>query len=101
MGTPIATISTPECSIVTSGIYERYLEANDKKYHHIFDDKTGYLVNANLMSVTAFTKDSVEAEVECKKLFFAGKPLKGWLNNPDYYAAVFVYNDDKILFDKV
>lgn len=53
------------------------------------------------MSVTAFTKDSVEAEVECKKLFFAGKPLKGWLNNPDYYAAVFVYNDDKILFDKV
>lgn len=39
------------------------------KYHHVIDPNTGYPVKTNLLSVTTFTKNSVQAEIECKRLF--------------------------------
>ncbi|MCT7748453.1 MAG: FAD:protein FMN transferase, partial [Lactobacillus crispatus] len=79
--------------------YERYLVVNGKKYHHLIDPRTGYPVKTDLAGVTTFTKTSVEAEIECKRLFFAGKPLKGWHDNPDRIGAIFVYNDEHIEYD--
>jgi len=49
--------------------------------------------------VTTFTKYSVEAEIECKRLFFAGKPVAGWHDDPDRIGAVFVYNDEHVEYD--
>ncbi len=98
-GDNIASVMVPECSAVTSGTYERYLIVNGKKYHHLIDPRTGYPVKTNLAGVTTFTKYSVEAEIECKRLFFAGKPIKGWHDNPDRLGAVFVYNDEHVVYD--
>ena len=33
-------LNLTECSLVTSGIYERYYIVNDRQYHHIIDPKT-------------------------------------------------------------
>ncbi|MCT6812834.1 MAG: FAD:protein FMN transferase [Lactobacillus helsingborgensis] len=98
-GKNITSVMVPQCSAVTSGTYERYLEVAGHKYHHLIDPRTGYPVETNLAGVTTFTKDSVEAEIECKRLFFAGKPLAGWHDNPDRIGAIFVYNDEHIEYD--
>ncbi|WP_414671999.1 FAD:protein FMN transferase [Lactobacillus sp. UBA5813] len=98
-GDNIASVMVPECSAVTSGTYERYLVVNGKKYHHLIDPRTGYPVKTDLAGVTTFTRDSVEAEIECKRLFFAGKPIAGWHDNPDRLGAVFVYNDEHVVYD--
>mgnify|MGYP000078733856 CR=1 FL=1 len=39
-------------SIVTSGVYERYIEEKGKKYHHILDPKTGWPVQSDLLAVS-------------------------------------------------
>lgn len=98
-GDNIASVMVPQCSAVTSGTYERYLIVNGKKYHHLIDPRTGYPVQTTLAGVTTFTKTSVEAEIECKRLFFAGKPLQGWHDKADRLGAVFVYNDDHVVYD--
>lgn len=98
-GDNIAVVSVPECSAVTSGIYERYLEIDGKKYHHLIDPRTGYPVKTDVAGITTFTKNSVDAEIECKRLFFAGKPLPGWHDQPDRIGAVFVYDDDHVVYD--
>lgn len=98
-GNNIASVMVPQCSAVTSGTYERYLVVDGHKYHHLIDPRTGYPVETNLAGVTTFTKYSVEAEIECKRLFFAGKPVAGWHDNPDRIGAVFVYNDEHVEYD--
>lgn len=98
-GDNIATVMVPECSAVTSGTYERYLIVNGKKYHHLIDPRTGYPVQTHVAGVTTFTKKSVEAEIECKRLFFAGHPLEDWHKRPDCLGAVFVYDDEKVEYD--
>ena len=98
-GNNIASVMVPQCSAVTSGTYERYLEVDGHKYHHLIDPRTGYPVETNLAGVTTFTRYSVEAEIECKRLFFAGKPIAGWHNDPDRIGAVFVYNDEHVEYD--
>ena len=98
-GNNIASVMVPECSAVTSGTYERYLEVDGHKYHHLIDPRTGYPVETDLSGVTTFTKYSVEAEIECKRLFFAGKPVAGWHDDPDRIGAVFVYNDEHVEYD--
>ena len=96
-GNNLTTATVHECSAVTSGTYERYLEINGKKYHHIIDPKTGYPVKTHVAGVTLFTRDSVQAEIECKRLFFAGGPIPGWKNDKaGRYGAIFVYDDDSM-----
>jgi FAD:protein FMN transferase len=98
-GKNITSEMVHECSAVTSGTYERYLEVDGHKYHHLIDPRTGYPVETNLAGVTTFTKDSVQAEIECKRLFFAGHPIKDWHNDPNRIGAIFVYNDDHVEYD--
>lgn len=98
-GGNITSVMVKECSAVTSGVYERYLEVNGKKYHHLIDPRTGYPVETELAGVTTFTRRSVDAEIECKRLFFAGHPIIDWSKDPDRIGAVFVYNDEHVEYD--
>lgn len=59
-------------SIVTSGIYERNLNANGHFYHHIFDVKTGYPIQTTLASLSIISPQSVDGEIWTSQLF--GQP---------------------------
>lgn len=58
-----------DCSIVTSGIYERTFIAENQRYHHIFDPKTGYPINTDVASLTVVCKKSLAAEKWTTQLF--------------------------------
>ncbi|CCK85052.1 Thiamine biosynthesis protein ApbE [Lactobacillus equicursoris DSM 19284 = JCM 14600 = CIP 110162] len=94
-GENITAVMVPECSVVTSGTYERFLEVDGHKYHHLIDPRTGYPVETPVAGVTTFTKNSVDAEIECKRCFFAGKALDHWVNK-NRLGAVYVYNDERV-----
>ncbi len=95
-GEDVETVREPECSAVTSGIYERFLEVNGKKYHHLLDPRTGYPLQTDLSSVTVFTKQSVMGEIEAKRLFFNGTLIKDWDKQPSNLGAVFIRQDGTV-----
>ena len=56
-------------SIVTSGIYERKLETDEKIYHHILDPKTGYPIESDMASISIISDTSLEGEIWTSRLF--------------------------------
>ena len=61
-GTSIANIGVTNQSVVTSGIYERYLEQDGVMYHHMLDPSTGYPFENNLSSVTIISDSSIVSD---------------------------------------
>ncbi|MDO4912542.1 MAG: FAD:protein FMN transferase [Lactobacillus sp.] len=92
----LAIVTMPECSAVTSGVYERYLKIGNETFHHIIDPRTGYPLKTDLAGVTVFTKTSIEAELLDKKLFFNGP-----VASSEKLGAVFVYQDGTVKYDQI
>lgn len=66
------TLSLPENSVVTSGVYERFFIKNNIRYHHIINPKTGYPVDNGLTSVTIVSKSSTACDALSTSLFILG-----------------------------
>ncbi|MDZ5130777.1 FAD:protein FMN transferase [Clostridium perfringens] len=71
-GAPLGTLSICNKSVVTSGIYERYLEINNTKYHHILNPKIGYPYDNNLASVTIVSSKSIDGDALSTSTFGMG-----------------------------
>lgn len=61
-GTPITTVSARDSSVVSSGVYERYYEYEDRLYHHILDTTTGYPVDNDLLAVSILSENSTDGD---------------------------------------
>lgn len=68
-GNAVAVVKIKDQSVVTSGIYERVFENNGRKYHHIFDSKTGYPIESNIASLTIIADKSIDCDIYTTKLF--------------------------------
>ena len=77
-------------SIVTSGIYERTFKKNEKMYHHIFDSKTGYPVETDILSITIISDKSIDGEIWTSKLFgqTSEKAISSINSNPSLEGIV-------------
>ncbi|WP_028125669.1 FAD:protein FMN transferase [Eremococcus coleocola] len=93
-GTVVGARRMKDYAIITSGIYERYLEVDGKKYHHILDPKTGYPLENNISGVTVFAPESVDGDGYSTSLFLMGidKGLD-FVNHLDGVEAVFIDKD--------
>lgn len=72
LGEYLGVVEVENKSVVTSGVYERYLEKNGKRYHHILDTKTGYPVDNSLLSVSIIADKSIDADALSTTTFSLG-----------------------------
>lgn len=90
-GATVGSVPGTHDSVVTSGIYERYLEVDGVKYHHILDPKTGFPVENDISGVTVFSQTSIQGDALSTTLFLLGVE-KGldFINQIDGVEAVFI-----------
>lgn len=84
-------------SVVTSGIYERYLEADGKKYHHILDPSTGYPFDNEIAGVTIISETSIDGDALSTAVFSKGleEGLEFVKSLPNI-DAIFITKDSKV-----
>lgn len=82
--------------VSTSGDYERYVELDGVRYHHILDPDTGFPANAGVCGVTILTKDGSLSDALSTACFILG-PEKGLELAAQYDAeALFVMSDGQV-----
>lgn len=98
-GSIIGSIEETDKTVVTSGVYERYLELDGVKYHHIFDTQTGYPIENDVASVSIITDHSIDGDA-LTTLVFAKGIEKGLAfveeNTPEGTDAIFISRDGEV-----
>ncbi len=61
-GAAAAVVEVTDETVVSSGIYERYITVDDKLYHHILNPSTGYPYENHLLGVTIICQNSVDGD---------------------------------------
>lgn len=90
----IDIVNITDQSVVSSGIYERYFEADGEFYHHILNPKTGYPYDNSLIAVTIISDKSVDGDGLSTSCFALGLE-KGMelINSLPNVHAVFITDD--------
>jgi thiamine biosynthesis lipoprotein len=70
-GNPACAVYLSDCSLSTSGAYERFFKKNGKIYHHIIDPATGYPADTGLLSVSIIAPKSIDSDA-LSKIFVIG-----------------------------
>ncbi|WP_288422536.1 FAD:protein FMN transferase [uncultured Pantoea sp.] len=98
----LGTLQVQGKSVVTSGIYERYFERDGRCWHHIFDPRTGYPLDNELLSVTVIADRSLDGDIYTTLLYGMGaeQGLAYLAGQPDI-DAVFVTRDRQIICSPV
>ena len=58
----VATVDVRDCSVVSSGVYERHFVENGVNYHHLLNPQTGYPWENGLVQVTIISEQSVDGD---------------------------------------
>ena len=89
-----------EWCISTSGDYERYVEADGVRYHHILDPATGYPADSGVKGVTILAEDGLLSDGLSTACFLLG-PEEGIALAAEYGAEVlFVMEDGEIVMSE-
>ena len=80
-------------AVVTSGDYERSLEVDGVRYHHILDPGTGWPARASV-SVTVIAERAAEADALATGLFVAGPAGLRWFDGDAGVQALVVTEAD-------
>jgi FAD:protein FMN transferase len=80
----VATMDVENSGVCTSGDYERFKIINGKRYHHIFNPKTGFPAPGS-QSSTVVVDNCEEGVVLSKLLFIRGENYRNFLNGIPYY----------------
>ncbi|WP_445783424.1 FAD:protein FMN transferase [Sporolactobacillus caesalpiniae] len=95
-GEIVGEIKESNQSIVTSGIYERFIKVHGKIYHHLLNPAGGYPFTNDIAGVSVITDASTDGDALSTVLFAEG--VKGGLAYAKKWGikAVFVTRDKKV-----
>lgn len=92
-----ATLKLKNKSVVTSGIYQRYIKDGDALYHHIIDPDTGYGIENELASVTVIGDCSMDCDALSTVCMLVGtENAKKIIENTPDTEAVFIDRDGNL-----
>lgn len=96
-GSVVGTIDVSNKSIVTSGVYERYIEKDGVKYHHILNPKNGYPYDTNIAGVSIISDKSIDGDALSTLVFTKGldEGMK-FVESIDGVDAIFIMKDKKV-----
>jgi len=84
-------------SIVTSGIYERYIEVDGVKYHHLLNPKDGYPFENGLAGVTIISDKSIDGDALSTLVFSKGlADGMAFVESLDDVEAIFITKDKTV-----
>ncbi len=96
-GTYLGKIDVLDGAVATSGIYERFFEVDNVRYHHILDSKTGYPVNNELAAVVIMCERAMDADALSTAAFSYGlKEGMAFINTLNDVEAIFITHDKTI-----
>lgn len=96
-GQIVGSIAVTNKSVVTSGIYERFIEENGKKYHHILNPFTGYPYENEIAGITIISDKSIDGDALSTSVFSKG--LKGgmdFLEKIQGIDTIFITKDKEV-----
>ncbi|MCX7658193.1 MAG: FAD:protein FMN transferase [Oscillospiraceae bacterium] len=68
----IAFVEVADCSVVTSGNYEKYFEEDGVRYHHILNPETGFPSKSGLAGTTVISPVSADCDALSTATFILG-----------------------------
>lgn len=96
-GNYVGAMNLSDKSIVTSGIYERYIEEDGEIYHHLMNPETGYPFDNNLASVTILSDESIDGDALSTVVFgFGLEDGLEYIDNQEDIEAIFITKDYEI-----
>lgn len=100
-GEILGSIPISNKTIVTSGIYERFIEVDGKKYHHLLDPETGFPFENELAGVSIITEQSIDGDGLSTVVFSKGlKDGLEFINQSEDIEAIFVTKDKSVYLSK-
>ncbi|WP_186578947.1 FAD:protein FMN transferase [Aquibacillus kalidii] len=96
-GEVIGKLPETNKSIVTSGIYERYLEVDGVKYHHLLNPVDGYPFQNKIAGVSIISDKSIDGDALSTTVFSKGlEDGMKYLEKMEGVEAIFVSTDKKV-----
>ncbi len=96
-GSYVGILEIKNKTMVTSGVYERFLLQDGKRYHHIISTKTGYPVQNGLLSVTIIGDKSIDADGLSTAVFALGyEKGRALLESLGNVEGIFIFEDGSI-----
>lgn len=98
-GEVLGVLEICDKSVVSSGIYERFFEKEDKVYHHIINPKSGKPFETDLIQVTIISDDSMDGDaLSTIALSFGESKGLDLINSIDGVEGIFINKNGNIRF---
>ncbi len=92
-----ATLKLKNALVSTAGVYERYIEKDGKRYHHILDTKTGYGVQTDVLSASVICDDGAKGDILATAcVLLSSQKALDLINSTDGAEAIIITADGKI-----
>lgn len=96
-GEVVGVLEVSNKSVVTSGIYERFIEKDNVKYHHILNPKTGYPFETTIAGVSIVSDKSIDADALSTLVFTKGvEEGLEFVESLENIDAIFITNNKEV-----